>query len=89
MNLAWTRNLSDQTEIDRFTQSLQNSIVLDRLYDLLSEMKTEQERTEQGTDQYDNPNWEYRQADRNGYLRALNQIIKLTDPDQRKSKLIL
>ena len=35
---------------------------------------------------YDNPNWTYRQADANGYLRAMNNILKFIDQYKEKEK---
>lgn len=35
---------------------------------------------------YDNPNWIYRQADTNGYLRAMNNILKFVDQYDKKQK---
>ena len=35
---------------------------------------------------YDNPNWVYRQADTNGYLRAMNNILKYIDQYKKKEK---
>lgn len=86
MNLVWTKHLTDQEEIEKFRDGIKYSWQLDRLYDILTEMKNKEERIEQSTDAYDTPNWDYRQADRNGYNRCLTSIIKLLD--QRKSNLI-
>lgn len=35
---------------------------------------------------YDNPNWVYRQADTNGYLRAMHNILKFVDQYKEKEK---
>lgn len=35
---------------------------------------------------YDNPNWVFRQADTNGYLRAMNNILKFVDQYKQKQK---
>lgn len=35
---------------------------------------------------YDNPNWVYRQADINGYLRAMNNILTFVDQYKKKQK---
>jgi hypothetical protein len=34
------------------------------------------------TDDYDSPSWAYKQADRNGYNRALTEIINILHLDQ-------
>lgn len=84
MITAWTRHLSTQEEIDKFQQAIKSSVVLDRMNTMLEEMKYDNERQETSPDMYDSENWDYRQADRNGFIRCLNQILKLTNPDQRK-----
>ena len=78
MNLAWTNRLTED-EI----QGIKSSWQLDKLHELLVEMKTQNERAEVSPDNYYCPGWDYLQADRNGFIRCLNQILKLTDPDQR------
>lgn len=82
MNLTWTKHLTDQEEIEKFKEGIKYSWQLDRLQDVLAEMKDAETRKEQSGDIYDKPNWDYRQADRNGYLRCLNSILQLLD--QRK-----
>lgn len=84
MITAWTRNLKDQDEVEKFQQAVKNSVVLDRLHELLDEMKKEQERDEVSISNYYTPGWDYQQAHRNGYVSCLMQIMKLTNPDQRK-----
>lgn len=84
MITAWTKNLSDTDEIEKFQQSVRSSIVLDRMHEILNELKTEQERVELSREAYDQPNWDYKQAHRNGFVSCLTQLMQLTNPDQRK-----
>lgn len=35
---------------------------------------------------YDNPNWAYRQAHMNGYLKAIHKMLRLIDLDERKEE---
>lgn len=82
MNLAWTKHLDHGADVQAHLQGIKHSYQLDYLQMLLTEMKESEERKEQSSDTYDKPNWDYRQADRNGYIRCLNSIINLLD--QRK-----
>ena len=82
MNLAWLKHLPEGDEQQAYETGLKYSWQLDRLQDILIEMKEAEERREQSVDTYDSPNWDYRQADRNGFIRCLNSIIQLLD--QRK-----
>lgn len=84
MITAWTSHLQDQEQVKRFQESVKHSDVLDRLHDILTDMKKEEERAEVSRESYDSPNWDYRQAHRNGIISTLTQVMKLTDPDRRK-----
>jgi hypothetical protein len=35
---------------------------------------------------YDDPSWAYRQADHNGYIRALKEVLALIPSDQKEPK---
>jgi hypothetical protein len=78
---AWTKHLSDQEEITKYQDGIRYSWQLDKLQELLTDMKDDKDII-QISDNYDAPNWALKQADRNGYLRCLNTIINLLD--QRK-----
>ncbi len=81
---AWTRHLKTEEEKERFKQAVLGSkTVLTRLQELMNEMKDDAERTELDTRIYDIPNWDYRQADMNGYRRCLKQITKIINLDQK------
>ena len=80
---AWTKHISDEQEKERFRNQILNSKqVLNRLQALLNEMKEDVDSTELNTKIYDIPNWDYRQADTNGYKRCLKQISKIITLDQ-------
>ena len=77
----WTKHLKAE-EKERFRNSVYGSkTVLDRLDDLLSEYEQDLEKTEVD---YNSPNWDYRQADANGYRRCLKKIKQLITLDQEK-----
>lgn len=80
---AWTKHLKTDEEKERFRNAVLGSkIVLERLQSLINEMKEDVENTEMNTKIYDIPNWDYRQADTNGFKRCLKLINKLITLDQ-------
>jgi hypothetical protein len=75
----WTKNLKAE-EKERFKNSVYGSkLVLDRLDELLLEYEHDLEK---GEIDYNSPNWDYRQADANGYRRCLKKIRTLITLDQ-------
>jgi hypothetical protein len=80
---AWTKNLKDPKDIERFKNSLLGSkIVLRRLMELLNEVGTDQDRIERDKRVYESPNWAYKQAHLNGFRDCLETIKKIIDLDQ-------
>lgn len=73
MKLTWVSHLpKDQQEgFKKQINSAQD--ILERLQQILEDKRTE---VVLSTD-YDNPSWAYKQADRNGYDRALTEVINL------------
>ncbi len=73
MKITWIAHLpKDQQEA--FKKQINSSRdVLERLSQILKDKQTE---VVLSTD-YDNPSWAYKQADRNGYDRALTEVINL------------
>lgn len=85
MLTVWTKNL--KTEEER--QNFQNQVigarpVLQRLSDLLEEKEKELDRSERSQKAYENPNWAYLQAHRNGCAGMLQSIKELINLDQQK-----
>lgn len=78
MKTAWTKHTKDQEQIAILRSEYKGSRILrERLTQLLEgKIKTEMSET-RAKDGYDNPSWPYRQADSQGYMRALNEIISL------------
>lgn len=81
---AWHKHLSTEKDKENFkNQVLGSKPVLRRLQELLKEVEDDLDRAELDTKIYDAPNWDYRQADINGFRRALktvNKIIKVDEP---------
>lgn len=73
----WYSNLP-KAEQEKFKELVRGSKkVLDRLREICYNTKDGVLATSK-TD-YDSPSWAYKQADRNGYIRAYEEIAKLCD----------
>jgi len=73
MKTTWFTNLPKDQQEGFKKQVLSSKDVLERLRQILEDKQTE---VVLSTD-YDNPSWAYKQADRNGYDRALTEVINL------------
>lgn len=83
MITKWTSHLETQKERDDFVKEVYSSKrVLDRLAQMVEEMDTEADRIETNPKFYELPNWDYRQANNNGYRRCLSILRKITNLDQ-------
>lgn len=84
---AWTKHLKTEEDKERFRNSVLGSkTVLTRLQDILNEMKEDADSSELNTKIYDIPNWDYRQADTNGFKRCLRLVNKIITLDQEETK---
>jgi hypothetical protein len=80
---AWTQNLQTEEEKERFKSALIGAEpILKRLNELLEIKERDIDRVERSQKAYENPNWAYLQAHRNGYLTAIQAIKNLVTPDQ-------
>lgn len=82
---AWTKHLSGEEKKRFQNEVLGSKQVLIRLQTILNEMRDEKEDLELSTDSYNSPNWDYKQADTNGYKRCLKQISKLIKLDDNQA----
>lgn len=83
MITAWTKNCTSLEDADKLKASILGSkVALTRLRDLMKEDEDALNSREVGSKAYDLPNWEYRQADANGYRRCLREYMKLLNLDQ-------
>lgn len=81
MKAAWFKECKTNEEKFAVRQAvLSNRESLDRLQQVLEPMLKE---TSPSAD-YDSPSWAYKQADRNGYNRALTQVLELINLDKDK-----
>ena len=85
MITAWTKNAASVEEAELLKNIiLSSTTALDRLRELMAEDEAALTSTETGVKNYDLPNWEYRQADANGYRRCLKAYQKLLTFDQEE-----
>lgn len=79
----WTSHLQTDKEKEDFQKEVYSAKrVLERLSQMVSEMDEEADRIETNPKFYELPNWDYRQANNNGYRRCLSILRKITNLDQ-------
>lgn len=87
MYLDWTKHLSDQKEREQFKREVEGARrVLDRLAYILKEYEVSLNRSETDLTTYELPNWDYRQAHKNGYRACLSRILELITLDHKETK---
>jgi hypothetical protein len=85
MYTKWTSHLSTEEEQNRFKETvLASKPVLNRIKDLMEIEEKTLDRTELDPKAYDNTNWPYKQAFKNGYRAGLAVAKKLVDIDNQK-----
>jgi hypothetical protein len=81
MKAVWFKECKTKEDKDSVRQTiLSNRESLLRLESILESLLKE---TPTSTD-YDSPSWAYKQADRIGYNRALNQVLDIINLDSNK-----
>lgn len=87
MYVDWTRHLQDpQQKADFVKQVLHSKEVLDRLTVLCKEKEETIDRSELDIKNFDQPNWEHRQAFKNGMRSVLHYFKTLINLDQQEPK---
>jgi len=81
MQTRWFNHLPKAEQEDFKKLVLSSSKVLDRLKDLC--YNTIQDGVKTRVTDYESPSWAYREADRNGYLRAYQELLELLTLDKR------
>ena len=76
LSLQWLKHLKSDEDKEEFTKYLRNSSRIFQVLTKILEGKTKEITLEPD---YSNPSWSHQQADRNGYNRAVKDIIKLID----------
>jgi len=84
MYTKWTSHLQSEDEKIRFKGTIKGAKpVLDRIKDLMTIEEKALDRTELDPKAYDNTNWPYKQAFKNGYRAGLEVTKKLVDIDNQ------
>lgn len=84
MILDWIKHLPKQEDKDNFQKEVEGARrVLDRLSDILREDEAVLNRSEISLKSYEIPNWDYRQAHKNGARAQLYRVLELINLDQR------
>lgn len=79
MKANWFKECKTKEEKDKVRQTIfSNRESLDRLKEILQPMLKDTPPTAD----YDSPSWAYKQADRIGFNRALNQVLDLINLDK-------
>jgi hypothetical protein len=77
MKIAWTKGKGKQ-EVDDIRSTFKASLVMRvRLAEMLEAKVVAKDRACMESDGYDCANWVYKQADAQGYKRALSEVISL------------
>lgn len=76
ISTLWLTHIKDKEEREKFKSYIASSSgVLERLSDIIEGKLSTREVFKE--EDYKDPSWAYECADRNGYLRALNEINEL------------
>ena len=79
MHAYWTSHLQGE-EKKKFEELVKhNTLLLKRLTDIISRKIDTANRQHISKEAYQDVTWPYKQADYVGYVRALNEMLQLTD----------
>ncbi len=81
INLAWTQGLKGPEKADMEVIVKQNTILLDRLSQILYNMQVDKRTTVLGD--YDSPSWSHKQAHLNGQLDMISKILDIIQVNER------
>jgi hypothetical protein len=78
MKTVWTKGYKDKEKKDVMKNEFKKAKLLrERLTLILQEKISTEHKATRSKDAYSDANWAYRQADSQGYLRALHEIISI------------
>ncbi len=82
--MQWVKNIKDEQEKKDFEKSVRaQRWVLDHLHSILKDEEQSLDRSETDPKCFEDPNWAYKQAYKNGQRAVLNKVIKLIDLDHQ------
>lgn len=82
INVEWVKHLKTKEDQQAFVDLLAASPVVDRLKEILRARLNERATFKEAD--YSSPSWAYLAADRNGYVRALNDLLNLLEVKSRE-----
>ena len=82
VNVSWIKHLKTKEDQQSFIDNLAGNPVVARLVEIL-EAKLAERDTFKEMD-YSSPSWAYLAADRNGYTRAINEVVTLLQIKERE-----
>lgn len=77
MKVTWTKGLEGDARKDIEAAFKANILLRSRLIEMLGDKEKSSLKARTKNEDYDSPNWAYKQADAVGYTRAVQEIIAL------------
>lgn len=80
MKVAWLKGLKDVDAKKEVRMNFKSSALMRKtLTEMLSTKLKAKERSLTNEDAYENVNWAYKQADAQGYKRAMSEVVSLLE----------
>ena len=83
MKASWTKGLNESEATEMRTSFGASALMRDRLQELLDDRIKVEEAQSRGNANYNQASWPYKQADSNGYTRALAYVITLIKQEEK------
>lgn len=77
MKTVWTKGLTGDAKADIVSAYKHSPLLRGRLKGILEDKVQTEVKARYSRDDYESPNWDKKQADSIGYMRALREIITL------------
>lgn len=79
MKTLWTKGLAAEQAAEIKSLYAESSRVRKRLTTLIEEMVDAKDKESMDSSEYEKANWAYKQADAQGFKRAMNEILAILD----------
>ena len=79
MKVSWTKGLDKDLKEEVTLSFKSSSVMRKRLKALIEEKEALARKQSISKETYESPSWGFLQADNNGYLRALHEILSLIE----------
>jgi hypothetical protein len=85
MFVGWTKHLPNPADKIQFeNQIIGSKPVLNRIKEIIEEQIVDTDKSELSITQFENPNWAYQQAYKNGFKSALSILHRMVDLDSQR-----